>query len=501
MTQKTRRKARSLGALTLNTKTRSKSKSKSNNILRMHVNNEISRNMEYKDMFFTDPCLIYSNLKRMFRKPITDQNIQKLDSLIPIVHINNSNSKLKVKTFQYGKQECTIYMKNVIGSGTYGNIYKAKLNKKDIVIKILKEFDPIEFFSETIIHNELYCGILSLNESNSNIYAKIPKILFTVKIQQKKNVVYAIGMEQLTNSGYTFMENVIQDNNNIEVRDIMHMITSVSNVLDVLQRKYSFMHRDLHLSNIMYKKEQNKYTWYIIDFGNSTMQIPTTSKKITVRKKSKSNNKKNTFMNYMTYLYDIIDYGVSEIHPLSLSRSKSKSLSKSKSKSLSFIADKGNWINYKNGLYDDEPVAYTLNKSHDMRILLSIIYQMMSNSKYIKKIRQSPYAKFMLLLMMMIYGCVHDKEFNFAVDDNFFHNMYSYNFYFDYKPFHPKQIIHVMEKLDKDIHHTKRDTQTFIDTFSTIIHVNENDLKAQYSNSIEKQLQVYINFFKAEHQY
>lgn len=57
------------------------------------------------------------------------------------------------------------------------------------------------------------------------------------------------------------------------------MITSICNLLTILQGGCNFHHRDLHAGNIMYNKIVHpesgdiSYVWYIIDFGMSTLEI------------------------------------------------------------------------------------------------------------------------------------------------------------------------------------------------------------------------------------
>lgn len=266
-------KKKSIRKKTANTLGRKTRKKSNKTIFKIDIpkRNVLTDEIKQKELFFTHPCLIYSKLKQEFGMDINDDTIEHLDEIIPKVELDTTTS-----TFIYGKHTCKIDFKAPINSGTYGNIYKAKFNGKNIAVKVLKTFDAKEFFSETIIHNELYCGLLPLHESKKRLIAKIPEILFTVKLNVNGKVEYAIGIEELHGSGKSFIKKQPSS------KDIIHCILSVSTLLDILQSTFSFMHRDLHLGNVMYKNDN----WYIIDFGMSTMKY----------------NKK--WLNYKTGMYD-----------------------------------------------------------------------------------------------------------------------------------------------------------------------------------------------------
>ena len=63
------------------------------------------------------------------------------------------------------------------------------------------------------------------------------------------------------------------------VPNFIDMITSICNLLTILQAGCNFHHRDLHAGNIMYNEIVNpdsgdiSYVWYIIDFGMSTLKV------------------------------------------------------------------------------------------------------------------------------------------------------------------------------------------------------------------------------------
>jgi predicted Ser/Thr protein kinase len=174
----------------------------------------------------------------------------------------------KIKTgygynrYVYGNN--VIKLGNVIGQGSYGIVYDGLINDKKIAIKVLQDNDPLEFLTETLIQNELYCGM----KGNWGNGARVPKIEFICVFSSESDgeQKYMVGMESLTGTGCSSAKNS---------EDYGKQIIEVSQLLDKLQDKFKFMHRDLHSSNLMYKRVGNNNRLYIIDFGMSTIKVGT----------------------------------------------------------------------------------------------------------------------------------------------------------------------------------------------------------------------------------
>ena len=212
--------------------------------------------------WFNDPCYLLKNIKKRIGGEWTFSNIMKLGLTLPKLNIKKTPQPGTV--FRYGGDY--IKMGLQIGKGSYGIVYEGKrgykrdgklIYNKNIAIKMLETPDINEFLNETIIHNELFCGM----RGNWGKGARIPKLEFmgTYDIVGKKY--YLVGMEELEGTGlHTFKTPTTL---------FAKQIKSIATLLDKLQKKFQFMHRDLHTGNIMYKGEKI----YIIDFGMSTMKI------------------------------------------------------------------------------------------------------------------------------------------------------------------------------------------------------------------------------------
>ena len=165
-------------------------------------------------------------------------------------------------TYVYGDN--SIKIGGTIGQGSYGIVYDGSINNKKVAIKILQDNDPKEFLIETLIQNELFCGM----DGNWGNGARVPKIEFICVFSSESNAEpkYMVGMEYLTGNGFSSSKNT---------EEYSKQIIEVSQLLQKLQDKFKFMHRDLHASNLMYKRIGDKNRLYIIDFGMATIKIGT----------------------------------------------------------------------------------------------------------------------------------------------------------------------------------------------------------------------------------
>ena len=207
--------------------------------------------------WLTNPCFLLENLKKHLKGGWNNNNIRNMALTIPKI-----KKDYGYNTYIYGNN--SIKLGNVIGQGSYGIVYNGFINDKKIAIKILQDNDPMEFLIETLIQNELYCGM----RGNWGEGARVPKIEFICVFSSESDneQKYMVGMESLTGNGFSSAKNS---------EDYGKQIIEVSQLLDKLQDKFKFMHRDLHSSNLMYKRVGNNNRLYIIDFGMSTIKVGT----------------------------------------------------------------------------------------------------------------------------------------------------------------------------------------------------------------------------------
>ena len=223
--------------------------------------------------WINDPCYLLNNLKKKLKYKGKWNNtlIKKLDNTIPeAIRDSSVMSKFTLggDVFQFGSE---------IGSGSYGAIYSGKtwqkgksLNKTNIAIKSLHEINPLEFFTEVMIQNELFCGMRGQWGNG----ARIPKIYFITKYSSPRSSTgwkYIIGMEPLDGDGGKFFKKNFNEKN--KYKNFLKGLRDLATLLKKIQTKFKFMHRDFHAGNVMYKKiPGDNYRMYIIDFGMSTIE-------------------------------------------------------------------------------------------------------------------------------------------------------------------------------------------------------------------------------------
>lgn len=196
------------------------------------------------------------------------------------------------------KFDCNITNMKKIGKGSFGTIFL--LNNKTVVkfpiaesikkdkygnilsripgcFKNTKDYHVTDFIEEQITNIIMYCLKYDIQKTFPKYTQSIPEIFLISKMEEvenKKN--YNIG---------SFMEKLLPVNWDIPYIKIIGLVLQVANILYMLQYLYKFMHRDLHLSNIMLKKNmsENKdivlynghvlknqeYLVILIDFGNT----------------------------------------------------------------------------------------------------------------------------------------------------------------------------------------------------------------------------------------
>lgn len=191
--------------------------------------------------------------------------------------------------------DCNIKDMKKIGEGSFGAIYS--LNNKTVVkfpisesdskrtpgcFKKAKDYHVADFIEEQITNIILYCLKPNIEKVFPNYIQSVPDIFLISKmVERDNNQNYNIG---------AFMEKLLPVKWNIPFLKIVEIILQVANTLYILQTLCKFMHRDLHLSNIMLKQNNSKnkdiilYNGYVlknqefivilIDFGNACALIP-----------------------------------------------------------------------------------------------------------------------------------------------------------------------------------------------------------------------------------
>lgn len=208
---------------------------------------------------YIDSNLISTTLKYTF------------DTQTRVKRINISNiikDRLNIYTLNFGK--------NTISSGSFGLILK-KNNSK--IIKVTHTFQNLlsffNIFNEFIIHRLLSLEVEKINSTiNCSLKMNIPKIYDYTK--KNKNVIIEMNYIQ---HNKTLSDYILEYPDELPTTQLFlnldNLIKNYIKYLRILQNKFSFIHFDMHLNNILLNIDTNHNItqFYLIDFGESYIKI------------------------------------------------------------------------------------------------------------------------------------------------------------------------------------------------------------------------------------
>jgi hypothetical protein len=144
-------------------------------------------------------------------------------------------------------------------------------------------------------------GILHNCSYTSNIPSNMPEYL--KKEKRKSNKIKTCAFLIYTPILDGTLRNIINKLSNIEYKNMVKQIINSINII----HKNGYMHRDIHDENIMYKKINGAYKWYIIDYGlifNEKYKLNDTD--IIVNKKYWKNDK-------IAFIYSILNKKILDV--------------------------------------------------------------------------------------------------------------------------------------------------------------------------------------------
>lgn len=256
-------------------------------------------NITTKD-FFYDPCYIFQKIKKHLEDDDTrrdDNELWKRETLLKIEELLPIVTETSPKTYIYG--DTSIKIKRKRTESTNGIIYDGLFDNKKVVIKVPKTSTPEQCIMEYFIHATLFCHLRTITKDALQI-ARIPKLECIVKKEIRRErsspkYEYMIVMEYLDGD---FTNLLCKPSPTIDdTRTNLQIIKKLCQLLNHLQNRFEFMHRDFYISNIMYKYTSPKKTNiipYIIDFGLSTLRLQI---------KNERPNKQNDWINYNNKIY------------------------------------------------------------------------------------------------------------------------------------------------------------------------------------------------------
>ena len=170
-------------------------------------------------------------------------------------------SSEKVKT-----AKGVFYLDKKLGAGTYGKTYATlPVEGKSYAIKIMdmrNSKDIYNTLSEVIMNIILAEGTQSMKNGPF-----VPELYeFGITADQTTAIIRS---ERLVDTVFNYLQRKSPLENNTLVPQL---ILNVMNMLEILEKKYQFNHRDLKSDNIMYILKNGQPVWKFIDLGGACMK-------------------------------------------------------------------------------------------------------------------------------------------------------------------------------------------------------------------------------------
>lgn len=151
-------------------------------------------------------------------------------------------------------------VQSVMGSGEYGRVMTGTFGNRNVVIKRNVNVSMREDVNEAIMHTRLYCYMRSFAPGDANHMARIPEAIFAASVTGFGRV---LGMERME---IPLLQHIQRTATPAQIRLLKGVLMKICELLVVLQRKFSFMHGDLHGENVMVRGTDV----FLIDFGMSS---------------------------------------------------------------------------------------------------------------------------------------------------------------------------------------------------------------------------------------
>jgi len=191
---------------------------------------------------------------------------------------NRIKTKTKSRHTKKNKLHNNIVLIKKIGEGWAGAVYKCKVGNIFGIYKIEKNDDFNNGYKSSYIRqidfsnnlgNNYPDRFLTLEQSGivfncnytSLIPENMPKYLQQEKIKSNKikTCSFLIYTPILDGTLYDII-------NKLTLTEYKYMVNYIFDSIEIMHNN-GYYHRDIHVDNIMYKKENGKYKWYIIDYG------------------------------------------------------------------------------------------------------------------------------------------------------------------------------------------------------------------------------------------
>jgi hypothetical protein len=201
----------------------------------------------------------------------------------------NNNKSVSHNYMEHLKLKYDIEDITKIGAGWNGVVYRIKKNDEFMILKFEKmdKYDKLNNLTSEYYRQVDFNNVIAKYHKDKFMYLDSHGIIENCEFEHpntkdvlekgnetrklrfiRKNAepnCYYLIYKPLLDGTFTDIKNEIK-NDKIKLFDFMIQIINSINIY----RKKGFIHTDINADNFMYKKDNDKYKWYIIDYGNIT---------------------------------------------------------------------------------------------------------------------------------------------------------------------------------------------------------------------------------------
>ena len=206
----------------------------------------------------------------------TMDNWTAITTHIQTMKLNKLEWKIEKKLNKSGDSKVHIDKNTEIVRATSKVLLDCEYRKQPCIVKVMETtIDKIGLFVESIINMFMSAVI----RDEVNIYISTPDILAMGIVDESpiKEASPIKVKEASPSNKYILVQEKIKGKEFKKIIDGSELLRAMKTLcmgLQILQKNYSFAHRDFHSGNVMYNPEINKV--YIIDFGYACFSIPKT---------------------------------------------------------------------------------------------------------------------------------------------------------------------------------------------------------------------------------
>lgn len=222
---------------------------------------------------FAEACVLLNRLFSVVKLVEAQGDLGALATVLPYAHGMSPVPKGALAFFRVGDRAFSLYKSLGDRKGAFGTVFGGFYERADgahrpVVVKVMGDEGVSRSAQELVLQICAWCAsdLGPAHEGDAPL-AHVTRVIFACLLAEEDSMrvdSVMIGMEPLDRSFGSWALHP-----GTSWRDILQCLVRVAGLLDVLQERIEFMHRDLHTENVMMRGN----TPYLIDFGYARCAI------------------------------------------------------------------------------------------------------------------------------------------------------------------------------------------------------------------------------------